>query len=208
MLCFKNIWWFKLKSSKDGHQPTCKICRKIYRQNNKDKIKLKDKEYNLKNSNLIKIQRAKYREKNRAKLAAAQREYIKANEAEVKRRKSEWKKKNIEKINLKIKNDMKNNPSLRLKHNLRSRMRQALKKDYKSGMAIKLLGCSIEYFKQYIQSLWIEDMSWKNYGQWHLDHIIPIASIQDDEQCKIVCHYKNIRPLWASDNLSKGSKII
>lgn len=54
-------------------------------------------------------------------------------------------------------------------------------------------------------------MSWENYGKngWHLDHIIPLSAfdLTDPEQLKIACHYTNIQPLWARDNLVKSNKI-
>jgi hypothetical protein len=53
-------------------------------------------------------------------------------------------------------------------------------------------------------------MSWGNYGQWHIDHIIPLSSFNllEEQQFKIACHYTNLQPLWAKENLSKGNKII
>jgi hypothetical protein len=53
-------------------------------------------------------------------------------------------------------------------------------------------------------------MSWENYGLkgWHIDHIKPLEkfNLLDLEQLKRACHYTNLQPLWAEDNLSKGSK--
>ena len=51
-------------------------------------------------------------------------------------------------------------------------------------------------------------MSWGNYGKWHVDHIRPCASFNlvNEEEQKKCFHYTNLQPLWAKDNLSKGSK--
>jgi len=53
-------------------------------------------------------------------------------------------------------------------------------------------------------------MNWKNHGKfgWHIDHIIPLSSAKTDEEVFKLCHYKNLQPLWAFENLSKGDKII
>jgi hypothetical protein len=51
-------------------------------------------------------------------------------------------------------------------------------------------------------------MSWDNYGSWHIDHIIPLSSAKNIEEISKLCHYSNLQPLWASNNLSKGNKII
>lgn len=100
-----------------------------------------------------------------------------------------------------------------LAYNLRSRLCMAIKKDYKSGSAVRDLGCSIEFFKQYIESKFEKDMTWKNYGlgigKWNIDHIVPLDSfdLSDREQFLKACHYTNLQPLWQVDNSKKGSKI-
>jgi len=71
-----------------------------------------------------------------------------------------------------------------------------------------LLGCTIKEFKQHIESQFSEGMSWDNHGEWHIDHIKPISSFdltQEAEQKKAF-HYLNVQPLWAIDNMRKGSK--
>ena len=92
--------------------------------------------------------------------------------------------------------------------NLRSRLNKAIKGNYKTGSAVRDLGCSIKELKKYLESKWQQGMSWDNYGEWHIDHIKPLNSfdLEDEEQLKEACHYTNLQPLWAKDNLKKGSK--
>lgn len=91
---------------------------------------------------------------------------------------------------------------------LRQRLYHAIKGDYKTGSAVQDLGCSICYFKKYIESKFTTGMSWDNYGMWHIDHIIPLShfDLTDREQFLRACHYTNLQPLWAGDNLSKSNK--
>jgi hypothetical protein len=96
----------------------------------------------------------------------------------------------------------------RIKRNLRSRLNKALQGNYKTGSAVRDLGCSIEELKKYLESKFQDGMTWDNYGQWHIDHIRPLCSfnLQDPEELKKVCHYSNLQPLWAKDNLDKRNK--
>ena len=104
------------------------------------------------------------------------------------------------------KRKLSNDIQYRLACRLRRRLSQALKGIYKSGSAVHDLGCSIEKFKVYLESLFQSGMSWDNYGEWHIDHIIPLSKfdLTDREQLLKACHYTNLQPLWAEDNLRKG----
>jgi hypothetical protein len=42
---------------------------------------------------------------------------------------------------------------------------------------MELLGCSIDEFKKYIESLFEDGMTWQNYPAWHIDHIIPVIPL-------------------------------
>lgn len=107
-------------------------------------------------------------------------------------------------------NKLKTDLLFKLKYNLRARFTTALKGNYKIGSAVRDLGCSIEEFKQYIESKFQEGMTWENWGRygWHIDHIIPISSAKTPEETIKLCHYTNLQPLWAKDNLSKGDKYL
>jgi hypothetical protein len=54
-------------------------------------------------------------------------------------------------------------------------------------------------------------MTWDNRGkEWHIDHIIPLATfnLQDRRQFLVACHYTNLQPLWARDNMVKGMSVL
>jgi hypothetical protein len=98
--------------------------------------------------------------------------------------------------------------------NLRTRIWCVLtrSKTKKSKSLECLIGCTIPFLIEYIESKFTKDMSWDNYGYygWHIDHIIPCSSfdVADIEQQKKCFHYTNLQPLWAFENLSKKDKII
>ena len=128
----------------------------------------------------------------------------------------EWRKENREILNKNHKEYEKNrkltDAEFKLLKTLRSRLGCAIKRQQsnKCDTTIELLGCSISFFKGFLESKFKEGMTWENHGEWHIDHIKPCASfnlLNEDEQKKCF-HYTNLQPLWASENLSKGCKYI
>lgn len=99
----------------------------------------------------------------------------------------------------------------RLRKNLRNRLIRAVKHQARRGSAVRDLGCSILEFKKYIESKFQPGMTWGTWGRagWHLDHIKPLSSfnLTDREQFLEACHYTNLQPLWASENVRKSDKL-
>lgn len=101
-------------------------------------------------------------------------------------------------------------PQFRIAIMLRKRIRNSLKKLEKNGSAVKDLGCTVKELKIYMEKMFVDGMSWKNHGEWHIDHIIPLASfdLTDREQFLKAVHYTNLQPLWARENISKGCRVL
>lgn len=95
----------------------------------------------------------------------------------------------------------------KIKNNLRSRFKMALKST-RGGSAIRDLDCSIPELKQWLEQQFKEGMTWGNHGEWHIDHIIPMSKfdLSDPKQVKKACHWFNLQPLWAEENLKKSDK--
>lgn len=94
---------------------------------------------------------------------------------------------------------------------LRSRLNIAIRKSCKAGSAVKLLGCSVDSLKSYLESLFRPGMDWSNWSfdGWHIDHKKPLSSfdLTDPEQLAEACHFSNLQPLWAAENMAKGNRI-
>ena len=122
--------------------------------------------------------------------------------------------KNKEKINkkayVKKRIKMQNDPTFKLLELLRDRVLKAIKERrlLKTSSTRELLGSSVAYVRKHLESQFVDGMSWDNHGEWHIDHIRPCASfdLSDPEQQKECFNYKNLQPLWAKDNLSKGDR--
>ncbi len=97
-----------------------------------------------------------------------------------------------------------------LKRRLRTRLYVAIKGSQKVGSAIKDLGCSIPELKEHIEKQFQPGMSWDNWGPktWHIDHRKALANfdLTNRSQFLEANHYTNLQPLWAEENIQKGSK--
>ena len=103
-----------------------------------------------------------------------------------------------------------NTNGFRLKRSLRCTINGSFKrKRYKkNSKTVEILGCSFEFFKQYIESKFESWMNWDNHGKyngelnygWDLDHIIPTSSATTEEEIIKLNHYTNFQPLCSKIN--------
>jgi hypothetical protein len=119
--------------------------------------------------------------------------------------KDKYKKNHWERIKKRLSNDL----NFKLATLLRGRLNKAIRGNQKTGSAVKDLGCSVAELKTYLESKFQPGMTWYNYGRdgWHIDHIKPLSrfDLSDTSQFLEACHYTNLQPLWAEDNISKGA---
>lgn len=101
-------------------------------------------------------------------------------------------------------------PEAKLAVQLRVRLCRAIEREWRSGSAVRLLGCTIPELRLHLESQFQPGMSWANWSRagWHIDHIRPLVSfdLSDPSQCAAACHYTNLRPLWAVENMRKGAR--
>lgn len=188
--------------------------KRIWKLNNKDKTAIYDKKYREANKEKVKLRIKKWREENKEKIAEQRRGYYQTNKHHILEWCKQYREENKTEINITKKIYSKKIYAENLHHQMKcklgARIRLALKnKIKKRGTTINLLGCSLEYFRKYFESKFIEGMSWNRISSIHIDHIIPCASFdltKESEQKKCF-HYTNLQPLWAKDNLSKGCKL-
>jgi hypothetical protein len=92
-------------------------------------------------------------------------------------------------------------------------MRQCIRKSFKRNGYTKksrahiILGTDWSVVKSHMESLFKEGMTWNNHGEWHIYHIIPISSGKTEDEVVKLCHYSNLQPLWAEENLLKSNTI-
>lgn len=104
-----------------------------------------------------------------------------------------------------------NNPRPKEK-NLKTKIREKIRTYLKSNKSHRMheyIGCSYPELRTWLESQFTEGMSWDNYGEWHIDHYVPLAyfNADDEKDALIAWHYLNLRPLWAEDNLLKADEL-
>jgi hypothetical protein len=195
----------KCKEEKDINmfytgRPECKSCKL-----------LRDKSYYDLNKETITNRHKEYWENNKEKCKDLQKTYRLNNVEKESNRRKLWLKSNKCRINDYRKKQRLEHPTYRLSENIRRRLNTFLKSNNvtKKNKTFDIVGCSPEFLKEYLEQKFTEGMSWKLMGQHiHIDHIIPLSSANTEEELYKLCHYTNLQPLWAFDNLSKGSKIL
>jgi hypothetical protein len=221
----------KSSNRKDGYQSQCKNCKKEWKLNNREHVLEYNKNYNQKNKEKLNGYKKKweqsnskqisnfqknYREKNKEKLNEYQKKWKESNSEKVKesqkKHQKEWYLKNKKILNEKIKLKKLTNPIFSISCSVRKRMSEYLRKNniLKKNKTFEIVGLNPIELSHYLESKFTEGMSWDNYGKygWHIDHIIPLSSAKTEKELYKFCHYTNLQPLWAFDNLSKGSKIL
>lgn len=165
----------------------------------KDCIKEYNKKYYKSNATKIKYTSSIYRENNKEVIKTYKKLYQQENKDKINLYKRKW-----------SKHKLKTDPLYKLQRTLRRRVSLSLKSGGYSSVKgkSKLLGCTLQQARLHIEKLFAEGMSWANHGEWHIDHIIPLSSAKTKEEVVDLCHYTNLQPLWALDNLKKSNKIL
>lgn len=179
----------KRKGSVDGYRNDCKKC-----QVEKSMINPKKKENNK-----------RYYQNNKEKIKEKVRIYQQNNTQKKKENKKAYQSNNRDKINESRKNRYYTDPVYKLERNIRGAISKALKRNgySKKSRTFEILGCTFEEFKIYIEKQFQEGMSWKNHGEWHLDHKIPISWANNEVEVYELSKFTNFQPLWADENMKK-----
>jgi transposase-like protein len=203
----KPIYSFgKLQASKDGHRYDCKDCRKNYREENKEVINLKLKEYYEKNKDTHLEKSKIYNLENKEKINLQRKEY--RSRKEIKEHIKEKNKEYLPIKKMKIKEKRIKDKNFQISEILRSKIHKILKNQKTSY--INTLGCDLEFFKKWIEFRFDENMNWNNLGSyWQIDHILPINSFdfKVKENINICFHWTNLQPLQANVNKVKSDKL-
>lgn len=205
------------KAYREKNKKRLDVLKREYRKKNKDKINAKKKGYRESNKEKLKKARDGYREENKDRISEVTQAYRENNQKSIKKYNKEYSKRPeiIERENNRKQLKRDSDPIFRLNNSLSFGVRYSLKNNNLSKNKRRwenLVGYKIEALKEHLENLFKEGMSWNNYGQWHIDHIIPLKFFKydstDDVEFKYCWSLYNLQPLWKKDNHCKNDKVI
>lgn len=168
-----------------------------------------------------------HREENKEKYDALDRDYRKKrwseNKEELSAKNKEWRDNNVDYNRERMRifqnenpeyfrdymKDYRKRPIWKMINHMSGSMKRVLRGASDSYSA-KKLGYTSKDLKDHIESQFKPGMSWDNYGEWEIDHKIPIKWYFDNgiQDPKVVNALGNLQPLWKSENRSKGAKLM
>jgi hypothetical protein len=203
------IFWGYCGKSTDGQPFPYWLKPEIYeKKREKSKARLKAR-YASRKGEYYEKQKA-YRDKNKEKVFESKRRYRAKNAEKIKLIKQKYGVENRDKIAKSLAKRRANNPIVRMANSMRRSIRRYLDAGQKGEMSsFEIIGCSKDDLRKHLESKFRDGMTWQNYGKhWHIDHIVPLISSKSVKQIKRLCHWTNLQPLTAFENISKGSKLV
>ena len=207
----KNICEFgNSKLSKDGFQYYCKKCNNLrskkYRQENYKKTLETHKNWRRKNPQWVYNRYKKWGKENSEKVNEIRKKWLNKNPEKRKEYRQNYNPRKKERRKERSENDT----NFNLTNRMRSRLRKYLTihNITKKNRSFEIVGCTPEYLKEHLEKQFKDGMSWENKDKWHIDHIIPLSSANTEIEIYKLCHYTNLQPLWAEENIKKSNKIV
>lgn len=171
--------------------------------------------------------RKRYYQKHKNKLKSYYKKWASINRKKLREKHKRWRDKNKDRIRKQSRDWSRNRKNSDPIYKLNQYIRLALWQNLKESNIVKykktfdILPFTIEELVIHLEKLFTPKMEWNNYGEWHVDHIIPmssfnIKSINDEEFIKC-WSLSNLEPKWKTTrvidgvtyegNLNKGKKI-
>lgn len=187
-----------------GRTKTCKSCAaevaRAWHRDNRERHRAAMRKRAEEKPDVVAAEKASWQRQNRDKCREANRRYMERNPerlAETRRRSKE---------------KARASPRNRIAAAVAAGIRGALR-GKKAKRTFEMLGYTVEDLMAHLERQFLPGMTWDNYGLygWHIDHEIPLSAFNYQTPEDIDFHrawgLKNLRPLWASENLSKSNKL-
>lgn len=191
-------------------RPQCRKCRSITEMERRDKQATQKYQKQWREANNEKVK--EYHNRNRDANLERFKTYREANKEKMKAYKTAYysKAENKARRNEKDKQRRREDVVFRIVSNVRTRIHNVLKQN-KTDKTDTLLGCTKTQLINWLEYQLKDGLTWSNYGTlWHIDHVIPLAffDLIDTKQQLLAFNWSNLRPLYATENLSKNDTIV
>ena len=160
----------------------------------------------------------RWRDKNKEYISNKSKTWYEENKEHCKEYHKKWREENIDKFR-QIKRDYERNrksidPLYKLICNFRTAIYTVLKENNitKFGHYFDILGYTPEELINHLEKQFTEGMTWENYGEFHIDHKLPISSFNikeiGDEEFMKCWSLDNLQPMWGEENIRKSNKVL
>jgi hypothetical protein len=167
-----------------------------YQEANRDRLKAYGAAYQEANRDRIKAYGAAHYQTNRDRINACNAAWRAANAERVRACNAAWRRTRYQ-----------TSPNYRITVAIRNHLHRIVKSGgVKDAASISYVGCTAAQLRKHLERQFAPGMTWQNHGEWHIDHVVPLAAFDFaafPAQIKQAEHYTNLRPIWARDNLSK-----
>lgn len=212
--------YHRARLGKMGRAATCKSCKKLWQAEyyieNKDVINGRIKRWQEENPEKIKEIRRAIKQRNRTKILSKLKDKY-WSDPDVSREKQRKKRRDNPELtkeqNRRSNTKRYSDPKFRVENAIRNGIRGEIRRgSKKKRKTFALLGYSPAEMFVHLERQFTDGMSWENYGEWHIDHVIPLSAFNyetpDDIDFARAWGLENLRPMWAKENMQKGSKIL
>ena len=178
-----------------------------YRRLHKDHIKEKNQQYYIENKEKIQ----EYRKKHAEDISAQQKKYRTENKEHIKELAKEYYKKNPHYHRDYDKKRMEVDELYKFKKLVRTMIKSSFRRKglRKTKGTAHIVGCDYKYLQEYLLGTYKNNygLEWDGEEAVHIDHIIPLATANTEEEIIKLCHYTNLQLLKGEDNLLKSDKL-
>lgn len=184
--------------------------RREYEKTHKNIIKRKREKYYASHRTAIVAHNAEYRRKNPDKSRQWAKTYRERHKEQIAKYQKEYAEKNRPKIRERVNDRLHSDQLFKVKEQTRNMIRGSLRsKGHKKTSSTKdILGCDLDFFFEHLKRTWFDRYGrpW-NGEDFHIDHIIPLATAKTEDDVMRLCHYTNLRMLTPEENLDKHDKL-
>lgn len=228
-------FFYRHRRTRDGHTEQCKQCikeqqrqyrqanalviakrdserKKRSRQNDPEKFRERSRAWNSANPEKLKAKTARWMEANAERKRATNKAWKIRNADKAREQNKAWWSANKDKAR-EYARKRRLTPQGKINASVRSgiygRLSRATGRKGKAK-TFELLGYTVEALVIHLERQFLNGMNWDNYGQWHVDHIVPLSSFSyetfQEPDFRAAWALTNLRPMWGGENIAKGAK--